>query len=443
MNISISTLLEYFSYLSQLLNVLPAAWLCYLPMRNRLRFTRKRTVALCIMIFIPFALIAALICMIWKLDMNYVLLPSLVLLFLFYCRSVKARLCCSLSIFLGVCTLMTFPSQLSYGFDAWLHPDSGSAEFSTEAALFQLAVCCLIAGALAVPCVKIYAQLVDRMSDSTVWRSLLLAHGILFAANIFMTPHYYSTLYVGRVFPMFIMLEIVMLFFFLFVHVIFYHISDEMIKHMELAQRSRILEMQADQYQVLQNHMQQTRLMRHDFRHSVHLLSGLAEEGDISGMRAYLHEYEQRLGAEAPENFCSNSALNALFNYYKSMANDQGIETFWQIALPEPLTVSELDMSSLMGNLMENAIAGCATAPEGERRFALSIEARQGNFLYIVSTNSFDGKPRKIAGGYMSTKREGQGLGLLSISTVAEKYNGYARMSHEGKMFMVDVMIRI
>lgn len=433
----------YLTLLPQLFVLIPSAILCYMPMRNRLRFSLAKT-ALCFFgIFIPFVAIAAWVGYYYNIDMNYIFMPSLTLFFIYYHRSIRVRLCCSLSVFVGVCTLMTFPSQFAYAFDAWLHPESGAADFSMQAAFFQLALCFALLVLLAYPCLKTYAGLVDQLSHTAVWYPLLLVHLVLLTFNLLMIPYSYPMLFVGRIFPSFLALEIVALVLFLLLHVIFYHIANIMLKHTELIQRSRILEMQAEQYQTLQNHMNQTRLMRHDFRQSVHILASMAEKDDFSGLKSYLREYEQRMDAEASVNYCSNAALNALFNYYKTMADSQGIKTLWQISIPEPLTVSELDISSLMGNLMENAIAGCGTVPEGERRFALSVEVRQGNFLYIVSTNSFDGRACKSANGYLSTKQTGEGLGLLSISSVAEKYNGYARASHDEQNFMMDIMIKI
>ena len=434
---------SYLTLLPQFLVLLPSAALCYLPMKNRLRFSWKKTVSLCLLIFLPFAAIAAWACLAWKLDMNYILMPSLALLFVFYRCSVRVEFPCALSVFVGVCTLMTFPSQFAYGFDAWLYPASGAANFSMRAAIFQFALCCLLCGLLAFPCWKRYDKLIDQLSASPVWYPFLAVHIVLFVFNMLMIPYSYAVLYTGRVFPSFLALEAVMLALFLLLHVIFYHVADVILKHAELIQRSRFLEMQAEQYQTLQNHILQTRQLRHDFRQSVHILSNLAEKEDIPSLQSYLHQYEQQLDAAAPVNFCSNASLNALFNYYKAMADAQGIQTHWQISLPEPLTISELDMASLLGNLMENAIAGCTTAPEGDRKFALSVEEKQGNFLYIVSTNSFDGKPLKSGDVYLSTKRTGDGLGLLSISTVAEKHQGYARISHRGTDFFVDVMLKI
>ncbi len=125
------------------------------------------------------------------------------------------------------------------------------------------------------------------------------------------------------------------------------------------------------------------------------------------------------------------------------MADSENIRTDWRIELPEPLTVSELDMAALFGNIMENAISACAALPEGERYFNLTAELRHGNSLYVVSTNSFDGKVIKGRDGYRSTKHSGRGTGLISIAAVAEKYGGSAQFRNSDKEFYADVMIKM
>ena len=115
----------------------------------------------------------------------------------------------------------------------------------------------------------------------------------------------------------------------------------------------------------------------------------------------------------------------------------------WHIELPEPLSVTELDMASMFGNLMENAIDGCLTVPEGKRYFCLTTEIRHGNRLYIVSTNSFNGRVQKGKDGYHSTKHSGNGIGLAAIAATAEKYGGSARVSNSSSEFFVDVVMKI
>ena len=226
------------------------------------------------------------------------------------------------------------------------------------------------------------------------------------------------------------------------IYLLFYRGTLVILEHARLKEDTQLLEMQSHQYRALQEHMRQTTQLRHDFRHSIHLLSSLAEEGDIGSIRTHLAEYEVSLSENKPINYCANAALNALFGYYHEMAVSAGIDTDWHIELPEPLPTTELDMVSLFGNLMENAIDGCLTIPEGRRYFCLTTENRHGNRLYIVSTNSFNGKVRKDKDGYHSTKHSGNGIGLTAIAAAAEKYGGSAQASNSGSEFFVDVLLK-
>ena len=227
------------------------------------------------------------------------------------------------------------------------------------------------------------------------------------------------------------------------IYLLFYWGTSVILEHAELKERTQLLEIQSRQYRVLQEHMEQTARLRHDFRHSVRLLSDMAERGDLEGLRAYLVQYENTLTEHVAVNYCANSTLNALFRYYHEMAVSAGIAVAWKIEVPNPLTVSELDLASLFGNILENGIEGCQTLPKGKRYFNLTTELRHGNSLYIVATNSFDGHIKKGKSGYRSTKRSGSGIGLAAIAAVAEKYDGVLQVSNSGGEFFTDVVIKI
>ncbi len=436
-------LTSFFAFLPQFLILLPAALLCYLPVKDMLKYSVSELVIMCAAILVPFAVITDFICLVTGIDINWLLIPSFILFFLFYKHTLNIDLSRALCVFAGVCTLMSFPAHYSYAFDAFLYPYSNAADFSMPAGFFQFGVSCLLAAALALPCFKIYSKLLVKLCYPQVWYLLTAVHCIFFLFNILMIPHSYQTLYAGRALYMFIAVEIIMMLLFLFLHVIFYHLADVILKNAELSEQSRMLELQSMQYNNLQNYMQQTRRLRHDFRQSVHILSALAEEGKLPEITAHLREYEQRLNTDVPVNYCSSAALNALFNYYKSLADSENVKTEWHISLPDCLAASELDLTAIFGNLMENAVSGCLTLPEDRRRFALSVELLQGNCLYIVSTNTFDGQTKKNKDGYVSTKKHGEGIGLRSISSVAEKYDGYANVSNSNGEFFVDVMLKL
>ena len=429
--------------LPQFLVLLPSAISCYYTMKNQLRYTLPKTVLICLAAILPYSILTALLCTTFSIDANLVFLPSLIAFFFVFRYTVTASLPKCIAVYVGVCAVQSFPAQFAYAFDAFLHPMSGAADFSVEAAFFQLVLSCLIAAAFAWPACRLFFQIVDCLDIPKIWYFTILLSSIFLIFNIVAVPQSYTTLHAGRMLFLFPLLEGCMLAILTSIYVLFYLGTTVILEHAELKEHTHLLEMQSHQYRTLQEHMRQTAQLRHDFRHSVHLLSSLAEKGDIGSIRTHLEGYEASLTKNTPVNYCANAALNALFGYYYEIAVSAGIDTDWHIELPDPLPATELDMVSLFGNLIENAIDGCRTAPENKRYFCLTTQIRHDNKLYIVSTNSFDGRVRKGKNGYCSTKHNGNGIGLTAIAAAAQKYNGSAQASNSGMEFYVDVVLKM
>lgn len=436
-------LYKWLSVLPQFLILLPGAASCYLPAQNQLKYPPGKTALLCLSVLTPYSLAASAVCALLQIDTNLVLLPSLFAFFFLYRRTVDMDLSRCLAIFVGVCAIETFPAQFAYCFDARLHPTSGAAYFSVEAAFFQLALSLLLLAAFSWPARRRFSTVIDDVDFPKIWYCITVISLFFLVANVLIVPISYSTLQAGRLFLLFPLMEGIALILLVMIYLLFYKNAAMIFEHAKLKERSQLLEMQAHQYQTLQEYIHKTMRLRHDFRHSLRLLASLAECGDLGSIRSHLEEYEIRLSENAPTTYCQNAALNALFSYYHEMAVCAGIQTEWHIELPESLTVSELDMASLFGNLIENAIAGCQTLTEGKKYFCLTAQIRHGNRLYVVSSNNFDGNVRKGKTGYRSTRHDGHGIGLASITAVAEKYDGMAHFYHREKDFFVDVMLKI
>ena len=434
---------RWLSALPHFLVLLPSAASCYYTMKNQLRYTLLKTAALCTAVLLPYAIFCSCLCALLRVDVNIILLPSLLLFFFPYRCTVTASLPKCLAVYVGVCAVQTFPAQFAYAFDAFLHPASGAADFSIVAAIFRLVLSCLVAAAFAQPACGLFFRIIDCLDIPKIWYSTIILSSIFLIFNVMAVPQSYRTLHTGRIFFLFLLMEGCMLTILTAIYVLFYLGTTVILEHAELKEHTHLLEMQSRQYRALQEHMRQTAKLRHDFRHSVHLLSFLAEKGDISNIQRHLAEYEVSLSENKQINYCANAALNALFGYYYDIAVSADIDTDWHIELPEPLPATELDMVSLFGNLIENAIDGCLTIPERRRYFCLTAENRHGNRLYIVSTNSFDGKVRKDKDGYRTTKHSGNGIGLAAIAAAAEKYGGSAQASNSDTEFFVDVMLKI
>lgn len=350
------------SALLQLLVLIPGAVSCYLPVKKQMKYTPAKTAALCTAVILPYSLATAFLHAAFSISMEALFFPALVLFFFLYRRTVDMDLSRALAVYVGVCAIETFPIQFSFSFDAILHPTSGAAEFSPEAALFRLLLSSLLLAAFVYPTTHHLPLAVDSLIFPKIWYSTVALSSVFLIYNTLAVPLSYSTLHAGRILWLFPLFEAGAFTVLVAIYVLFYRDTNIILEHVKLGEQTKIFEIQSRQYRALQEHIRQTARLRHDFRHSVRLLVTLAEKGDIDSIRAHLAEYEVTLLENVPLNYCANAVLNALFGYYHETAVSAGIRTDWHIALPDPLPFLELDMAALFGNLIENALAGCETA---------------------------------------------------------------------------------
>jgi len=406
-------------------------------MKNQMKFSCPKTAGICLAVLLPFCLIATYIQLLLGVWINCVLLPVLILLFPLYRWTLKSDVPRALAVYVGVCAAQTFPTQFTAIIETHLRFLTGGAPLA--AAVLHLVLACIMPLLAAYPALRYCTWIIDCLDFPKIWYSTVLLSSLFLIFNLLAS--FYSTANNG-VNILLLLLESCALALLVSAYSLFYQGSRLILERAKLEQQSQLLEIQSHQYRTLQEHIQQTAQLRHDFRHSVRLLSSLAEQGNLEGIRSYLTAYEHNMAENTTIIFCANATLNALLGYYHEAAVSCGVVTDWKIRLPEPLTVSELDMASLLGNIIENGIDGCRTLPQNKRYFSLTTEVRHGS-MYIVSTNSFDGHVNKVQGGYRSIKHRGGGIGLSSIAYVAEKYSGTVQISNTDKEFYVDIILKL
>ena len=198
--------------------------------------------------------------------------------------------------------------------------------------------------------------------------------------------------------------------------------------------------MQESQFISQQRYMEESARARHDFRQNIRTIWELYEAGDYASLGEFLKKYIEDLPQNEVTYFCSDHAVNALLNYYSGMAARQQIEMDIDAeAFDTRLSVLDVDLCRLIGNLLENAIYACRDMENGWIQFSARI--LHGNALYIFTTNSYSGEIRKSNGKYLSTRKGGKGIGLASIEAIAHQYGGTAEFSHEGGIFQANVQI--
>ncbi|MEG1505042.1 MAG: GHKL domain-containing protein, partial [Lachnospiraceae bacterium] len=61
--------------------------------------------------------------------------------------------------------------------------------------------------------------------------------------------------------------------------------------------------------------------------------------------------------------------------------------------------------------------------------------------MIILVDNTYAGEIIREKGVYASSKRAGNGIGIASICSLAEKYHGIAKFDYDGSLFHASVML--
>ena len=424
--------------------IFPAALLCFLPMKNQLRFGIAKTLRYTLpALLFSLGLLAWMTCF-FDVPTNTFFFPFMVIFYFAYHKSLTVMVSTSLSVFAYVCALMAIISHYATMFDALLHPDSGANTFSLEGSLFQVILSTVIVAIAWYPTIRFGSLLVDSLNMPRVWYTTLILSIIFLAISVFIRPLHYETLYTNNVFLTYIIVVSMMLITQSLLTVGFYFIVSGLIREREVEERNRMLEMQEAQYIKQQEYIKNSSAARHDFRQSIRILRNLAEEGDLDTIREYLNEYDDQLPQNETIFFTDNITINALLNYYHETSLRSGIRLHWDIRMPQEIRMSDVDLCNIIGNLLENAIAACREVPQEDRYIALSVTTEDDDVsLCIVMTNPYAGSLRKIKDRYLSTRRSGSGIGLSSVRSIAERYAGIAEFSDENGIFRSDVMVML
>lgn len=210
-----------------------------------------------------------------------------------------------------------------------------------------------------------------------------------------------------------------------------------------LQRKNQALEVQTMQYENLSHRIEDERRMRHDLRHHLVLLQNICSTHDWSELENYVAQYAESVPLDQPALYCENAAANALIAFFCQRARDQGIRFDAQIALPESVAVGKIDLSVILGNLLENAVEACARQREGNRYIRMQGSVYENKLLLTIE-NSCDGAPRiHPSGDYYSSKRDGPGIGIASVRDVVAHYNGFCRIDARDRVFTAKVMLYI
>ncbi len=170
-------------------------------------------------------------------------------------------------------------------------------------------------------------------------------------------------------------------------------------------------------------------------------MKAYAASGDMESIRAYLNKLDTDLNSVDCAVKTGNPMADAILNSKISLAKSKRIPVCVDAHIPVKLTMSELDLCVILGNLFDNAIEASLELSEQERLIRIYMDMKNTQ-LYISFTNfAAGGKMRKQGKRFLTTKGAGHGLGLVRIDTIIERLDGYLSRNSEEGAFTTEILI--
>lgn len=427
--------------INELLNTLPFFILGYLPEKENMRYSPRKTTVTMIIWELVYLCIFALLCnagfpSVW---VQYLAVPMFIAMMIYIIAAnigiVLFHFIFILDYLLVIRAATFFICQNITGFDFY------SWQAGITNLILTLATIFIISGFLSTILKNLTAV---QLSD--YWKTAWL---LPFVATTMILLHT-GTIRNGSVSSLALLSRILLLIcMFMISHLMIMFIKnlqEQIISNERNKAMENLLRVQREQYKMLQMRIDENRRARHDFRHHRAVIFDMVSRGDLDGLKQYIGEYDDKHTDVIDRSYSSNSTVNALLSFYADNAEKLGIKFNTSIKLPNKLLIPDTEFCVLLGNLLENAVEACThekdSADAASEPFIRVLIIQNGvSNLTIAVDNSCSIKPMLHDNELISTKHSGNGIGTGSIRYIAGLYDGEARFEWHDGIFYASVML--
>ncbi len=190
----------------------------------------------------------------------------------------------------------------------------------------------------------------------------------------------------------------------------------------------------------VQNVYRTMRGWRHDYHNHIQAMLALTDKPQQ--LRAYLLKLNSDLTTVDTVIKTGNVMVDAILNSKLSLIQSHQINLHAKAVVPSDLKISEIDLCTVIGNLLDNAMEACLKQEQDSERFVRVYIGILKKQLYISVQNSSGQQIKKSGKTYISTKNsERHGFGLKRIDRIVAKYDGYINHQNEEGIFATEVLL--
>ena len=188
-----------------------------------------------------------------------------------------------------------------------------------------------------------------------------------------------------------------------------------------------------------QNMYKQVRGWRHDYRNHIQNMKIQLHEENYQALDSYLDELVEDLNTVDTVIKTGNVMADAILNSKLSISEELNAKINVKANIPQNLKISDVELCSILGNLLDNANEACEKASEQDRFIRVYMGTLKGQFY--LSVQNCATYISKKDGKYLSVKSGEHGFGLFRIDRITTKHGGYVNRQDEDGIFATEIML--
>ncbi|MCL2252932.1 MAG: ATP-binding protein [Lachnospiraceae bacterium] len=233
----------------------------------------------------------------------------------------------------------------------------------------------------------------------------------------------------------------------LFSNVIIFSIIEGLLRRSEDKEKLAVTEAQLTAHREhslklaeSRTHIQQ---LAHDFRHHVNAFQFFIEQGQYEELSLRINELVQYHNNTQLMLDTGNPMLDVMLTTKRNVAEQENIQCDWLIQILPELPIPVLELCSIVGNALENAIEACRRAGDLIHLF-IDLELRiSENVLLCEVKNTIGAKPKLREGRIETLKQDmlHHGIGLKSMEESCLRLGGKLSYDYDEDMFLLHILI--
>ena len=179
---------------------------------------------------------------------------------------------------------------------------------------------------------------------------------------------------------------------------------------------------------------------KHDFHNHLQTLKGYIEAGENERALKYIEELDYGVMNTDTLLKTGNVSVDVILSAKIAKAKSKGINVTVKANLPDNLNITDVELSIVIGNLLDNAIEACVQTTEAEPFIRVYL-IMKSNMLYFSMLNSSGDKLKKDGSLFNSKKGGFHGFGLRRAESIIEKHGGWIKYNSEDGAFSSEFLV--